>query len=393
MMNQLRLNLYRFTKNLLSQPGQALAKIWQSAIALPLMRFAPIVLAVFVLTIAIHTVSAQTPTTPRPKVILISLDGATPLFIEQYLSNGTLSPNQGLGLLKNQGYAARQNITCTPSLTAACHVEIATGSITASNDIDANSFELVVSPITRTTSGFAAPIGGYSIPGPAETPNPTAEPLWIRLRSSGKKVVTATFPGGDGTDITAPGVPNNPIIQSSSKRTVDYTVPFGAFAGVGGQGFNLTRADFSGAPTTTTNQLTAAGNVSYSPVLQKTTPLTSFTVGGVGYTINAAALDTTNDNVVNYDTIVFFDATQGIKAGPFSLPSTGPAYVRARNKASSPFYLEGSSNKAGLSFYVSNLAPDLSTVRIARYSAYSIPRNVNQAVLANVDDINNNVGF
>ena len=40
---------------------------------------------------------------------------------------------------------------------------------------------------------------------------------------------------------------------------------------------------------------------------------------------------------------------------------------------------------------MSQLAPDLSTVRIARYSANSIPRN--PAVLADVDDVNTRVGF
>ena len=66
-------------------------------------------------------------------------------------------------------------------------------------------------------------------------------------------------------------------------------------------------------------------------------------------------------------------------------------FVRASDQKSSPFYLEGSSTKAGTGFYVSTLARDLSTVRIARYSANDIPRNA--AVLGNVDDINNTVGY
>ena len=88
--------------------------------------------------------------------------------------------------------------------------------------------------------------------------------------------------------------------------------------------------------------------------------------------------------------LVFFDATSGIQPGPFTLPSTGPAYEQVDRK-SSPFYLEGSSNKAGTAFFVSALAPDLSTVRFARYSANFIPRN--PRVIADVDDINSNVGF
>ncbi|MBV8883614.1 MAG: alkaline phosphatase family protein [Chroococcidiopsidaceae cyanobacterium CP_BM_RX_35] len=389
-----RLNLYRFTRYFSSrQSKKALQRVWKSAITNFIKRFSPVLLAVFFLAIGIHSVAAQlTPGTARPKVVLISLDGATPRLVEQYLANGVLSPDRGLGLLKSKGISAQQNITCTPSLTAACHIAIGTGSTTANTDIDANSFELLVSPLGRTISGFSAPIGGYSINGPAPSPNPTAEPIWIPLRANGKKVVTATFPGGDGLDITAPGLNNSPIIQPASQRTVDYTVPFGASVSpaVYSKGFSLTSASFSAAPGTTTSQLNAAGKVSYSPVLQASLNDT-FTVGGVKYDIQVAALDITNDGVTNYDTLVFFDATQGIQPGPFSLPSTGPAYVQASSEASSPFYLEGSSNKAGTGFYVSYLAPDLSTVRLVRYSVNYIPRN--PAVLASVDDINNNVGF
>jgi len=45
----------------------------------------------------------------------------------------------------------------------------------------------------------------------------------------------------------------------------------------------------------------------------------------------------------------------------------------------------------GAAYFVSALAPDLSTVHLARYGANFIPRNA--PVLADVDDINNHVGF
>jgi len=113
----------------------------------------------------------------------------------------------------------------------------------------------------------------------------------VALRHAGKKVVTATWPGADGLDIRLPpGSPSSPIIQSSSRRITHYTAPFGAFPGIGAQGFGLTAADFSPAPTTTTAQLTAAGRTFLGPVLQKTSPLETFTVGGVTYTILVAAL-------------------------------------------------------------------------------------------------------
>jgi len=330
-----------------------------------------------------------------PKAIVISLDGATPFLVDRYLASGVLDPNEGIGLLKNQGISAQQNITVTPSLTAPAHIGIATGANAARNDITANSFHLVASPFAQNTSGFAAPIGGYDIhgsTGPAVSEDPTAEPLWVNLQDSGKKVVAATFPGADGADIRLdPSDPNSPLLQSSEVRTVDYTVPFGSFASVGAEGFNLTAADFSAAPRATTNQLNTAGRISFSPVLQTKQPLDTFTVDNITYNIQVAALDTTNDNKKNYDTLAFFDQSQGIAPGPFDLPATGPAYAKASENRSSLFFLEGSENKAGTSFYVSNLAPDLSTVRIARYSANFIPRN--EAVLEDVEDINNNVGF
>jgi predicted AlkP superfamily pyrophosphatase or phosphodiesterase len=95
-----------------------------------------------------------------PKVILISLDGATDTIVDKYLQNGVLDSKTGLGLLKSKGVAATDNETVTPSLTAPSHIAIATGSTAVNNDINANSFHLIANPFATNTSGFAAPIGG-----------------------------------------------------------------------------------------------------------------------------------------------------------------------------------------------------------------------------------------
>src|SRR5262245_48593891 len=331
------------------------------------------------------------PAWARPKVVVISLDGATPRFVSKYLANGVLPQNQGFGLLRRAGIVAKQNFTILPSLTAPGHIAIATGSKVPSNDIPGNSFHLLASPFTSNISGFASPIGGYSLDGPAESLNPTAFPIWHSLRAAGKIVVAATFAGADGLDIKVPGLTNSPIIQSAAVRTVDYTVPFGEFGGVSAQGFALTSTDFGPAPQTTIDQLNAAGKTSFSPILQKLTALESFNVGGVQYTINLAALDTSDDAVTNYDTLVFWDASLGILPGPFTLPSTGPAYVKASDGSSSLFYLENSPKKVGTAYFVSLLSADLSTVHIARSAVNDIPTNA--PVQASIDDINNNVGF
>jgi predicted AlkP superfamily pyrophosphatase or phosphodiesterase len=232
------------------------------------------------------------------------------------------------------------------------------------------------------------------------SPRPTAAPLWVQLRQHGRKVATATWPGGDGADILI----NNTVVQPAQPtRVTDYTVPFGAFGGLGAQGFSLTNASF--APDSAVGAaLNAAGHFSYSPVLATSSPIETFSCSSaqtatcstntatfdVKYAIRVAAIDTTNDGKVNYDTLVFFDATRGITSGPFHAPSTGPAYAKFGGE-NAPFFFEGSGAVVGTAYFVSALAPDLSVVRFARYSADFIPRNT--PVIADVDDINNNIGF
>lgn len=334
-----------------------------------------------------------------PPVVLISLDGAKPDFIQQFIQEGVLPRDGGLARLSRRGAMAVQNITASPSLTAVSHIEIATGSTAVHNDIPSNTFEAIVGPITSSLSGFAAPIGGYRESPLGPSPRPTALPLWVQLRQQGKKVVTATWPGGDGADISI----NGTVVQPAEPiRITDYTVPFGAFGGIGAQGFSLSQANFAPDPAVAT-ALQAAGRFSFSPVLATSTPIETFSCSSaqtatcssaatldIKYAIRVAAIDTTNDGKLNYDTLVFFDATRGITAGPFAPPSTGPAYAKFGGE-NAPFFFDGSGAKVGAAYFVSQLAPDLSVVRFARYGANFIPRNA--PVLADVDDINTSIGF
>lgn len=337
-----------------------------------------------------------------PKVVIISLDGAQPALFEKYFRTGVLSTDKGVGRLRARGVRADQNVTATPSITAVSHIAIATGSTAAHNDISGNSIHPVAGTIGTTLSGFGAPIGGYQISPLGPAPFPTAEPLWVQLRNMGRKVVTATWPGGDGADIRIAGT----LVQASSAgRTTDYTVPFGAFGGLSAQGFQLGAASFAPADGTLTSQLAAAGRQSFSPVQVTTAPvetvfcapaLTS-TCGATNafgrtlrYDIKVAALDTTNDGALNYDTLAFFDGTRSIPTGPFALPSTGAAFAK-HGGTSANFFFEGSGNRVGTAFFVAALAPNLSSVRFARYAANFIPRNA--PVVNVVDDVNEQVGF
>ena len=183
---------------------------------------------------------------------------------------------------------------------------IATGSTAVHNNIPSNTFHPVAGPIGATISGFGAPIGGYQISPLGPTAAPTAEPLWLGLRDKGLKVVTATWPGGDGADIRINGVITQHAVPT---RTVDYTVPFGAFGGLGAQGFILTSANFA-PDAAIESQLAAAGHRSFSPVQVTTAPFetlfcapaataTCGTTNASGrtlvYNMKVAALDTKND--------------------------------------------------------------------------------------------------
>ena len=271
------------------------------------------------------------------------------------------------------------------------HVAIATGSSAAQNDVVGNTFHLHASPFASNISGFGAPIGGYELLGPGPAEEPTATPLWIPLLAAGKAVVAATFPGADGATVTVPGAPApSPVLQASSLRTVSYTIPFGAFGGQGAFGFQLTAASFRDAAPELVAALRASSRAPFFGAV-KVADLETIAVNGITFAIDVAALDTTDDAVQNFDTLVFFDETNGITPGPFALPRTGPAYVKASNERSEPFYFEGTPNRVGTAFYVSHLDPELDSVRVARYSANFIPRNA--PVIANVDDMNTNVGF
>ncbi len=341
-----------------------------------------------------------------PKVILISLDGATPRLVDQYATSGALPPGVGLRLLEAKGVKASQNLTINPSLTAAAHIAIATGANAAANDVPGNAFRLLATPMTATNtiSGFGAPIGGYQLDPVGPSPTVTASPIWNTLRAApyNKTVVTATWPGGDGVDVRVPGLGGSPVIQPAAERTVDYTVPFGTATSPFQKGFELSAASFAAAPTAIVNDLATAGHPSFSAVLEAN--LETFTTMGVSFNIRAVALDSTNDGTVNYDKIAIYNTAQGI-LGPFTPAplGTGPAYIKPGTNLSALFFLEGAtaisgvSQKAGVRYFVSHLAPDLSAVRLARTSVTYIGRHFvapsATQVLADLDDIHNNVGF
>src|SRR5262249_37760920 len=62
--------------------------------------------AVSALGAAMICVALANPVFAAPKVIVISLDGATPRFIQEFLRDGSLPQSTGLGLLTRVGTTA-----------------------------------------------------------------------------------------------------------------------------------------------------------------------------------------------------------------------------------------------------------------------------------------------
>lgn len=351
------------------------------------------------LGVLVAAVGAQQP--PAPRVVLISTDGASPDMVDALIRSGVLPADTGFGRLRRTGVSAREHVPATPSLTFGAHVTLATGTIPARHNISSNALHPVAGTVASTMSGTLAPIGGYSLDPLGPAPRPGAEPLWVTLRNAGRTVVTSTWIGADGEDIRIGGTT---VQAPTPMRTADYSVPFGTFGGVGARGFVLRKSDFAPAPAQRVSQLEAAGRRTFSPFLMTSQPIETIFCAPAGagicgtteesgrtrrYELMVGAIDSTDNQITDYDTLIVFDGRSAIAAGPFSAPSTGPAYIQ-RGGSSASFFFEGSSSRVGTRVFVSTLAPDLSAVHLVRYSTQFIPRNA--AVLPFVDDINEHVG-
>ena len=207
----------------------------------------------------------------RPKVVLISLDGARPELIERYLRHGVLDWNTGLGRIKKFGVSAAQNITATPSVTAVSHIAIATGSTAVHNDIPGNTFHPVAASIGGSLSGFGAPIGGYQISRSAR----------LRRRPPSHCGCSCETGAGRLSRQRGPAV-TGPTSASTTRRARGVADTHGGLHGPvrgvrrGGSGrvhAPLGHLRRSPAPAALVDQITAAGRHSYSPIQVTTAPI------------------------------------------------------------------------------------------------------------------------
>ncbi len=196
--------------------------------------------------------------------MVISFDGLGGVRLNELLSQGKLTAG-GFSTIAERGLLAGRAVDITPSLTPAAHIAAITGALPARNGIVANHFREAGSPFGAATTGFLAPI---------ET-----ETLWEAAQRQGRRVGVLLYPGADGTDARRHGDfgltwPDRPA-KASAFVTLD------------------------SAGWTAGGETDAA---SFSPVRRTTVDVA--VPGGRTVRLDILARDTTDDGVVDYDTLI-----------------------------------------------------------------------------------------
>jgi predicted AlkP superfamily phosphohydrolase/phosphomutase len=271
------------------------------------------------------------------RVVLVSLDGVAANRHRQNLRDGVYTDRDGLNAFEATGYVVENAIPVNPPLTAVSHASIATGALPSVTGIVANVFHLPGTPIVQAVSGFDAPWGG--------------EPLWQTFRRQGRRVGVLTFPGCDGT---------------SPPRTADFGMLYVNRPYAPPTIVSLKAAQFQGV-------VLPSGWVSYTPPRRATISVNLAGPGGPGVaTFTLTTLDTTDDRVADFDTLMVdddADLTDGtlarVRAGEWF-----PLRVRAQHP-------DGGTRTLGSWCLLQTLSPDLSAVKLYRggfFSTEAYPR-------------------
>ncbi len=131
-----------------------------------------------------------------PKVLVISFDGCANQLLQRYLSTDSDFKNKGFSRIAQEGILAEKGMKVSlPSLTATSHISIITGSAPDQHGVVSNNFHKVTDSIAQSTNGFTTEI------------DPKTPALWEIAKAKGKRVGVITYPGLDG---------------ASDRRTVDW---------------------------------------------------------------------------------------------------------------------------------------------------------------------------
>jgi predicted AlkP superfamily phosphohydrolase/phosphomutase len=311
------------------------------------MRFRPALLAIL-LTPAAFTCRASVPVTPPPpraglhatarRVVLLSIDGLAATRHRHLLSERAYREPAGLAAFEGWGYVVERAVPVDPTLTAVNHAAIASGALPGVTGIVSNRFHLPGTPISRGVSGFDAPW--------------SAESLWQSFRRQGKRVGVLTYPSCDGR---------------TEARRADFGAVWVDAALAPPQTVTLDAAAFAAIDTP------PGAPASLAPLRRAALPVVFAADAGLPtLDLTIVAIDTTDDGVAGYDTLLV-DTDGDLGNGGFATVRAGGWFPV---RTSGP-HADGGQRLVGAWCLLQEIAPDLSRVRLYRggfHAAEAYPR-------------------
>ena len=253
----------------------------------------------------IEPTAATTENTEPEKlsVVLISFDGSRRDFVYDMMDDGTLPTFASLAA---SGVRAEYAQTIDPSLTAAAHNSISSGSFPTHTGITSNSFHVTGDDFYWYRVGFDQTMDD-------------AEPIWVTASKNGLTTASVFFVGGS---------------PSHNSQMADYTIGYGVEDAYSKQwNVGLSEADgWSNVPESFTPPL--AGDFSIQNVKK----------------VYLYVIDSTDDTTKNYDTVILNTERSG----------AAPAITLQENAWGSMILLERA--YAGADFLIQKISPDTVTL-------------------------------
>jgi predicted AlkP superfamily pyrophosphatase or phosphodiesterase len=201
--------------------------------------------------------STEQPEGPHQTVFLISWDGARADLIDQWMSEGLLPHFADLA---RQGLRAEYAQSVEPSLTAAVHSSIASGSFPARTGIVSNAYHNSNDNFYWYREGFDELMD-------------QAVPVWVAASRAGLTTATVFFPDSSPTHLP---------------QTADYTIGYGVWDAYSRQE-SLALSAAQDSP---------VSPQSFSPLLEG-----EYQIPKVA-TVYLSVVDSSDDQVTNYDTVL-----------------------------------------------------------------------------------------
>jgi len=247
--------------------------------------------------------ATETSIPPKHSIVLISFDGSRADFVDEMMNDGTLP---AFASLAASGVRAEYAQTIDPSLTAAAHNSISSGSFPSHTGIPSNSFHVTGDDFYWYRVGFDENMDN-------------AEPVWVTAAKNGLTTAAVFFVGGS---------------PSHDGQLADYTIGYGIEDAYSKQwNVGLSTADgWSVVPE------------SFSPPLAG-----DFSIQNVRK-VYLYVLDSTDDSTENYDTVILNTERSGAE----------PALVLQEKQWGSMILLERS--YAGADFLIQKITSEQVTL-------------------------------